>query len=99
LFDQAPSDWNGVEVSVMRTNVRSSVPVKDPSEVSPAQVDSKEVDETEPKTNAVERRTGGWAEDWTDSKKQHQVSALWPLMWLTLPLVLLVLYGLFSGHR
>jgi hypothetical protein len=83
----------------MRANVSSSVPAKDQSLVPPPDVDSADIDETEPKTKRAERRTGGWAEDWTDSSKQHQVSALWPLMWLTLPLVLLVLYGLFSGHR
>jgi hypothetical protein len=83
----------------MRANVRSSVPAKDQSLVPPPDVDSADIDETEPKTKPVERRTGGWAEDWSDPKRQHQVSALWPLMWLTLPLVLLVLYGLFAGHR
>ena len=38
----------------------------------------------------------GWAEDWSDPSKLPQVSALWPLLWLTIPLVLLVLYGYFT---
>jgi hypothetical protein len=84
-----------MEVRAMRANVRSSVPTKDQSLVPPPDVVSQDIEETKP----VERRTGGWAEDWTEPSKHHQVSALWPLMWLTLPLALLVLYGLFSGHH
>jgi hypothetical protein len=83
----------------MRANVKSSVPTKDSSLVPPPDLDPQDFEETEPTTKPGERRTGDWAEDWTDSSQHRQVSALWPLMWLTLPLVLLVLYGLFSGHR
>jgi hypothetical protein len=38
------------------------------------------------------------AEDWTDPAKRHQMSAIWPLMWLAVPLVGLVLYGLLTRH-
>ena len=37
-------------------------------------------------------------EDWTDPAKRHQMSAIWPLMWLAIPLVALVLYGLLTRH-
>lgn len=31
-----------------------------------------------------------------DPSKQHQMSAIWPLLWLLIPLVSLILYGLLS---
>lgn len=36
------------------------------------------------------------ADDWSDPSKLRQMSAIWPLLWLTIPLVLLVLYGLLT---
>lgn len=45
----------------------------------------------------LEPRGGSWEEDWSTPAKQRQMSAIWPLLWLTIPLVLLILYGLFGG--
>ena len=47
--------------------------------------------------NEAKPRAESSPEDWSTPAMQHQMSAIWPLLWLTIPFVLLVLYGLFSG--
>lgn len=49
-----------------------------------------------PQPTAARPPGRGWAEDWSDPSKQPQMSAIWPLLWLTIPFVLLVLYGFFA---
>lgn len=81
----------------MRTNTRRSAgagttghPASIP-EASPSELVAPEG------TPDLEPRAGSWAEDWSTPAKQRQMSAAWPLLWLTIPLVLLILYGLFGG--
>jgi hypothetical protein len=61
--------------------------------------------ETDPAEQAVPERLSArppqappGADDWSDPSKLRQMSAIWPLLWLTVPLVLLVLYGLFTAR-
>ena len=84
----------------MRTNLKSSsvastvnVPLAPMPE---AAVVPSEPIAPAPQPTAARPQGRGWAEDWSDPSKLPQVSALWPLLWLTIPLVLLVLYGYFS---
>ena len=52
-----------------------------------------------PEPRAEGRPAGGsWAEDWSDPSKQPQMSPIWPLLWLAIPFVLLVVYGLVTEH-
>jgi hypothetical protein len=89
-----------MEEFVMRTNLKSSsvarkavVPLAPMPE---AAVAPSEPIAPVPQPTAAHPHGRGWAEDWSDPSKLPQVSALWPLLWLTIPLVLLVLYGYFS---
>jgi hypothetical protein len=36
-------------------------------------------------------------DDWSKPETHHQMSAIWPLLWLAIPFVLLVLYGVLGG--
>jgi len=38
------------------------------------------------------------ADDWSDPSKMRQMSPLWPLLWLAIPFVLLVVHELFKGR-
>ncbi|MGB8223982.1 MAG: hypothetical protein WCF10_15445 [Polyangiales bacterium] len=49
-----------------------------------------------PQPTAAHPHGRAWAEDWSDPSKRPQMSAIWPLLWLTIPFVLLVLYGFFA---
>jgi len=51
---------------------------------------------TEP-VPAPKRKGGDWAEDWKDPSKLRQMNPVWPLMWLTVPFVLAILYEFFRG--
>lgn len=42
------------------------------------------------------RKGGDWAEDWNDPSKLRQMSPIWPLLWLTVPFVLVIVYELFK---
>lgn len=50
----------------------------------------------EPHAQAAPPKSSSSQEDWSDPAKQHQMSAIWPLLWLAIPFVALVLYGLFT---
>ena len=50
----------------------------------------------DPPTKPIPDQESPSPEDWTDPAKQHQMSAIWPLMWLAVPLVALILYGLLT---
>jgi hypothetical protein len=56
---------------------------------------SKSTSEEAPEPPA-EPATG--VDDQSDPSKQHQMNAIWPLLWLLVPLASLILYGLFSGQ-
>ena len=78
---------NGAGVGVTGRPSTASVP-KTPTELAPPS----------PPTEPDRRRAGSWAEDWSDSSSQPKMNAIWPLLWLAIPLVSLVLYGLLTGR-
>lgn len=84
----------------MRTNVKSSSMSDSPSLSSARSVpeSASELVQPSPPPEGQHRPAGSWAEDWSDSPTRREMSAMWPLLWLTVPLVLLVLYGLLAGH-
>ncbi|HSN82814.1 MAG TPA: hypothetical protein VLS88_09575 [Polyangiales bacterium] len=84
----------------MRTNVKRSADAGTIGHLpaSPPEVSPSELVATETAPSLERPRAGAWAEDWSTPDKQPQMSAIWPLLWLTIPLVLLVLYGLFGGN-
>jgi len=49
-----------------------------------------------PQLTAARPHGRAWPEDWSSPSKLPQMSAIWPLLWLTIPFVLLVLYGFFT---
>jgi|GEM_PF-3316833 len=83
----------------MRTNLRNRPGARIPA---PPVVPSPEVDPVEPIAPETARRRsprgGAWAEDWSDPSKMRQMSPIWPLLWLTVPFVLAIVYELFKGH-
>jgi len=83
----------------MRTNMRRSSGAgttgQPPASTPEASPSGLVAPETAPRLEKP--RVGSWTEDWSAPAKQPQMSAIWPLLWLTIPLVLLVLYGLFGG--
>ena len=84
----------------MRTNVKRSSgagqaghpPVSTiPSE--PTELQGAIEDETE----STPRPAGSWAEDWSEPASHPQMSAIWPILWLGIPLIAMVVYGFLSG--
>ncbi len=85
---------------MMRTNVKNRAAVGATDRPSTASL-PKSPTELAPPSSPAEperRRTASWAEDWSDPSRQPKMDAIWPLLWLAVPLVSLVLYGLITGR-
>ncbi|MGB5697973.1 MAG: hypothetical protein WBM46_20150 [Polyangiales bacterium] len=84
----------------MRTNLKSSSVANTadrPLAPTPeAAVAPSEPVPAAPQPTAAHPHGRAWPEDWNSPSKQSQMSAIWPLLWLTIPFVLLVLYGFFT---
>lgn len=86
----------------MRTNVKS----KKGSSTGASGQPPMPVSETDPSTlgapelprGTTKAHAGSWSEDWSDPAQRPQMSPIWPLLWLSIPFALLVLYGYFSGR-
>jgi hypothetical protein len=51
----------------------------------------------EEKAEPAPRAPAPWAEDWSEPAKHPQMSAIWPILWLGIPLLAMVVYGYLSG--
>ena len=52
---------------------------------------------TQEKAEPAPRAAAPSAEDWSEPTKHPQMSAIWPILWLGLPLLAMVVYGYLSG--
>lgn len=79
----------------MRTNLRNRSGARPkPRPVAPLH-EAVAPEPVEPAEPAAPRpNAGGWPEDWSDPSKLPQMSAIWPLLWLTVPFVLAIVYEL-----
>lgn len=84
----------------MRPNVKRGLGVSQRSRQAPLpSIESREETVSPRERPPTESRSvGSWAEDWNDPSTHPRMSAIWPVLWIAVPLVLLVLYGLLSGH-
>ncbi len=84
----------------MRTNVKRSSGARRSGHPSGRALEATDdAHASKPQTEPPGSRPRNWAEDRSDPSKQRQMSAVWPLLWLALPLFLLVVYGLLSSGR
>jgi len=81
-----------MEMSTMRSNVKSKSRAGADLPRSAETISSQPVAPEPPSAAAAA------TDDWSDPSKQRQMSAIWPLLWLVIPLGSLILYGLLSGH-
>jgi hypothetical protein len=76
----------------MRSNVKSK------SSSSTDLPRSAETTSSRPKAPEPPLAPATGTDDWSDPSKQRQMSAIWPLLWIVIPLGSLILYGLLTGH-
>jgi len=48
-------------------------------------------------TESAPRPAAPWTEDWSEPTKHPEMSAIWPILWLGIPLIGIVVYGFLSG--
>lgn len=83
----------------MRKNLRSRSDARVPGSFVIPEVEVDSAETVSPGSVPPPRRSGNArADDWSDPSKMRQMSPLWPLLWLAIPFVLLIVYELFKGH-
>jgi hypothetical protein len=51
----------------------------------------------EEQAEAAPRAAAPWTKDWREPTEHPQMSAIWPILWLGIPLLAMVVYGYLSG--
>jgi hypothetical protein len=51
----------------------------------------------EEQAEAAPRAAAPWTKDWSEPTEHPQMSAIWPILWLGIPLLAMVVYGYLSG--
>ena len=85
----------------MRRNVkRGSAPSPRKQQVIPTSSPEIPIEPagSSPRQDVEPRPAGSSAEDWDNPSTHPRMSAIWPVLWIGVPLLLLVLYGMFSGR-